>query len=305
MNVAESRIRPYTPREQYQFPEGAVVKTHIEIEGHTYPHFETMDFPRSDPWSLKMRRSVRRLRVENRFDGAFVRELGIGDGRNIREIGQKINGAEGVDVEDWRLEAAARNLVTGEKPLGVQVSLWHGDAVDYLTGHLGNGSARFDGWVLMCLPQSPNGLNSADRYDGDPNLDQYRGRWDETGLTLNAAALDNLRQVASSNLRALVIISNRVPPQYRDRVIRETGWEVEGKFRTEHPIQQDPDTGIEWVKRIDDGRRFFEKAQEGLFVPISAAEAEGRRRESLDSGLGRRGLNVYHHLTVYELKPGE
>ena len=304
MSVAEAKVKPFTPTPGYQFPEGVVIKTHINVDGHSFPHIETTSFPRSDPWSIKMRRSARRVRESGRFDGAIVRELGVGDGRNLREAGQRIIRAEGVDVDDWRLEAAHQNLISGEAPLNVEVKLWQGDAVDYLLDHQGNGRERFKGWVLMCLPQSPEGNNAADTFGSTPNLDSYRERWDKTGLTLNAAVLDNLRKIADADLRALVIISNRVQPKYRDAVIKETGWEVEAKYKTEHPVQQDDDTGVSWVEKIDDGRRFFEKTQKGVFVPIVAAEAEKRRQASVESGLGRKDLNAYHHLTVYELKPG-
>lgn len=303
MSITESKIKPFVPDPEYVFPVGAVVKTHIRVDGDLFPHYETTDFSRSDPWSLKMRRSARRVRESGGFDGEVIRELGIGDGRNIREAGRNITGAEGVDVDSWRLEAASRNLIIGEKPLSVDVRLWHGDAVDFLREQQGSGRERFRGWVLMCLPQSPEGINAADKYNGNSNLDPYRDRWEESGLTLNAAALDNLRKIADKNLRALVIISNRVPPKYRNDLIVATGWEIESKFKTEHPIQQDPDTGTAWVERIDDGKRFFQKTDGGLFVPVSATEAEHRRKRSFELGKGRADLNVYHHLTVYELKP--
>lgn len=270
----------------------------IKVDGVTYPHLETPDFPKSDPWSRQLRKVIEGFRRSNSFKGEMLTELGIGDGRNIREAGSGLLRVVGVDIEEWRVQTAAVNLITGSHPIDAPVDLYVGDAVDFLRGQ----KEDMSGWVLMCLPQSPEGINSADRYDGLGSLDSYRRDWEYSGLTLNAAALDSLRAVSDANLRALVILSDRVPDEIKSDLFFKTGWQIENKFSTAEPVQQDPDTGISWVSKIDDGRRFYEKSHAD-FRPISAVEAEARRQESLASGKGREKLNVYHGLTVYNIKP--
>lgn len=281
---------------------GLVGQNRIEVEGVRIPHLETLDFPRRDPWSLLMRRAIRDRRDLGAFKGKDVTELGVGDGRNLREVGVGISGAVGIDIELWRLRIAGMNLVTGKHPLTVETELWSGDAVAFLERYREIGKQNVSGWVLACLPQSPAGLNFADRYDGSSLLDSYRSNWERSGLTLNAAVLDNLRPLADSDLRVLIILSDRVPDETKVELFARTGWEVEQKVRPKEPIQQDPDTGIAWVSKIDDGRRFYERIAQD-YQPISAIEAERRRLKSMESGLGRKDLNVYHGLTVYQLQP--
>ncbi len=285
--------------EPFSFNHGQVGLATLEIGGKAIPHLQTLDFPVSDPWSLHLRRSIAGLRARRVFNGTSVTELGIGDGRNIREVGSSVAGILGVDIERWRVEVAALNLADYAAKLPIE--LWVGDAISYLQELKGTGE-NVSGWAIMCLPQSPEGINLADRYDGASNLSAYRTDWEIAGLTLNAAVLDYLRQVADQTLRALIILSDRIPEEIKHSLFVRTGWEVEQATRTPEPIQQDPDTGIAWVSRVDDGRRFFERI-DGYFEPVTAFDAEQRRKVSLESGLGREVLNLYHHLTVYQLRP--
>lgn len=293
-------LEKYIPGEgkPFSFCPAQIGLTTLEINGKVVPHLQTVDFPVNDPWSLLFRRSIAELRIKRAFKGSLVTELGIGDGRNIKEVGSNVAGVVGIDIERWRIEVASINL--GSASEITPLELWKGDAVTYLD-KLKRGKSSLSGWAILCLPQSPEGENSADRYDGASNLDTYRSDWDESGLTLNAAVLDHLREVSDLNLRALIILSDRVPEEIKRSFFTRTGWVVENLDRTIVPIQQDPDTGIAWVEKIDDGRRFYEKV-DGYFEPISAFEAERRRKESLESGLGREVLNVYHGLTVYQLR---
>lgn len=282
---------------------GLVIQGRMEVEGVRIPHLETLDFPRSDPWSKLMMRAILNRRESGVFRGKEITELGVGDGRNLRAVGVGISGAVGVDIEKWRLRVAGVNLVTGAHPLAVETEFWLGDAVAFLKRYREAGKQTVSGWVLACLPQSPVGLNFADKYDGSLLLDPYRTDWEKSGLTLNAAVLDNLRPLADNDLRTLIILSDRVPEETKVELFARTGWEVEQEVRVGEPIQQDPDTGIGWVTQIDDGRRFYEEVGQGTYHPISAIEAERRRLESMESGLGRKDLNVYHGLTVYQLQP--
>lgn len=298
-----SGIERYIPNSEVRFPQHLAGGTTLEVDGLTFPHLQTLDFPQTDPWSQVMRRVIAQVRQNGGFIGQTIAELGIGDGRNIREVGRDIRDVLGVDIEEWRLQIAGFNLVTGPVRLEMPVDFWWADAVELLQNLKVTGRERLSGWTIMCLPQSPEGLNVADRYDGLSTLASYRAEWDRFGLTLNAATLDSLRLVAASDLRTLIILSDRVPPEIRTRVIAETGWQIEKQFQTEEPVQQDPDTGIKWVSQIDDGRRFYELVSPQQYSPISAVEAERRRIASLTSGRGRDELNVYHHLSVYQLKP--
>lgn len=284
----------------FSFSPSAVTLTTLEAGGRVVPHLETPDFPVEDPWSVFFRSTIARLRNEGAFIGKEVNEGGIGDGRNILEAGHGIAGVLGLDIEYWRVGVASVNL----SPKGLALpntELWRADAVDFLQESKRVGRTIKD-WMVLCLPQSPEGLNYADRYDVKPNLKDYRGEWGDSGLTLNAAVLDNLRQVADANLRTLIILSDRVPDAIRNEMFRQTGWVIERQIRTQRPIQQDPDTGISWVAKIDDGNRFHEKDEKGFYRPILATEAERRRFESFTSGGGRKDLNVYHDLTVYQVR---
>lgn len=304
MARCELEIKKYTPINKVQFAPDKVRMTQLVVEGRVFPHIQTLDFPLepADPWSTVMRKAIGRIRKEGGFCGREFTELGIGDGRNVREAGESLRSVLGIDIEGWRLQAAGENLITGSVPLGVPVELWQADAVELLANLELTGRKRLSGWVVACLPQSPSGENSADTYDGLISLRDYRSQWDRFGLTLNAAMLDSLRRVANDELRALIILNDRVPAGIQEGMLSGTGWEVQRRFQTHEPIQQDPDTGVEWVVPIDDGQRFFELTVYG-YTPISALEAEKRRLTSIASGRGRNSLNVYHHLTVREITP--
>lgn len=292
-------IERYIPKNKIDFASDRVRLTTMEVEGSIFLHQETLDFPKDDPWSKTTREVISQIRREGRFIGQSVTELGIGDGRNIREAG-RVGEVLGVDIERWRLGVASNNLIKGSDPLSVPVELWKADAVEFLQEFKQTGRERLSGWVIMCLPQSPSGENAADTYDGLATLSSYRSEWDKYGLSLNAATLDQLRQVASRDLRVLVTLNDRVPFEPKESMFSQTGWSIESQFQTQEPIQQDPDTGIEWVAAVDDGQRFYELTSKG-HSPISAIEAERRRLVSLASGEGRDGLNVYHNLTIFEL----
>lgn len=299
----ETGIERYIPNNKVELAQYPVGNNPIKVNGRVFPHLETLDFPQPDPWSITMRRALAQLREEGAFKGQPVAEFGIGDGRNIRELGEGISEVLGVEIERWRLQVAGVNLVAGPARLGIPVELWRADAVEFLQNFRTiTGRDRISGWVIMCLPQSPEGLNTADKYDGSVTLNPYRNEWDKYGLTLNAATLGSLREVADSSLRVVIILSDRVTPEMRARMISQTGWQVERQFQTPQPIQQDPDTGTRWVSKVDDGQRFYESVASGQYSPISAIEAERRRLASLASGRGREGLNVYHHLSVYQLR---
>lgn len=301
-----TELRQYTP---LNLLEGRAINpslvrlSEIKLAQGIVPHFETTDFELRDPWSRELRKAIREESARGGFKGKPVTEFGAGDGRNLREIGTDTGPIVAVDVDEWRLVAAAANLTSDQRDR--QIELWHGDAVDYLSAVQTEGK-KIAGRAIMCLPQSPAGLNAADKIQPKPNLTQFQPRWGEFGLTLNAAVLTRLSEVATEDLRTMVIVSNRVLDRERAALPKETGWEVERQIEITQ-VQQDPDTPIGWVERFDDGFRFFETVAENgdgtKYCPIPAKEAENRRATCLAEGHGRETLNVYHGLTIWRLAP--
>lgn len=275
----------------------------IETRSGRVKILETNDFPTTDPWSEFFRETLKNLTEEGFFEGEEVVEFGIGDGRNELVIGN-VGKIIGIDIDSWRLKVASENLKRCKITKNIPTDLYHQHAAAFLEWHIIS-NKKLGGRGIMCLPQSPYGVNHADTYSNNDNNDVaqlltlYEKTWGEYGLTLNAAVLDKLRHVVNSDFRQVVILSDRITDEIKNQLFAETGWEVERNFKTIEPIQQDPDTPIGWVTEIDDEKRFFEKIENG-FIPITAVIAEKRREESKGK---RNNLNVYHDLSIYVLKP--
>lgn len=292
-----------------------IVQRPCAVAGREIAFEETADFPREDPWSELTREVIEGLKRDGRFDGQNFFEAGLGDGRNAL-LALDIAGEggasrlTGIELDDWRLAAAARNLtVAGVDP--DRLNLHQADVVEWLQadGH------AIRGWSLACLPQAPRIAteNDADGYQEFHSLDPFHGMTlegrsvDTYGLTLNAAYLTALRRRAEpGDLNALLTLSDRVPPTVLNQLFANTGWEIAEIYPSEEPVQQDPDTGIGWIASFDDGERFHEKDGDGQFAPIPVQVAEARRRSSLVTygEEARDQLNVYHGLAVYHLQPG-
>lgn len=293
---------------------GRVNRTTLTVGRTTFPDWrETADFPIDDPWSRHTRGAITVVRAMGGFRGDYT-EAGIGDVRNAVAAGaheQAMRGSTitGIDVDGWRLDVARKNLANVGVP-AANVQLHEGDVVGFLQD-LPQGE-RIQGWGVACLPQAPGfeTENHADGFDADlPSLTGVRNLElsgtpvDDFGLTLNAGFLDALRShVAPSEFDLMLTLSDRVPEPIRHELFTATGWELVDQYPTERPVQQDPDTGVTYVFPIDDGRRFFEATETHGYVPISAEEAEERRRKSAANG-GRESLNVHHHLSVSHLRP--
>lgn len=301
---ATNDLERYRPeiRDRFSFTEDQVERGQLQVEGRNVPHIQTSDFPVSDPWSKFLRANIEDLRRRGFFRGKEINEGGSGDGRNLFAAGGDVARITGIDIDRWRVGVSVANIETNGRR--VDSELWVGDVTAFFKECRREGRVIKDR-MIFCLPQSPQGLNHADSYAGEEGLGDYEAEWGRLGLTLNAAALDTLRLVAHRDLRTLIIFSGRIPDEVLNSLFNRTGWEVERKATTKEPIQQDPDTGISYVIPVDDGRRFFEKNPDGRYLYISALEAEKRRDESFRSGLGRRALNVYHDLTVFQLKVAE
>lgn len=285
--------------------------TILEVEGKRFPWIETSDFRTQDPWSVHMRQVLATIQAQGCLRGNFF-EAGMGDGRNIIASGVHKNSEmiTGIDLDFWRLNMARHNL----ENLGLsseRLDFHQGDVVGFLQG-LPDGY-KITGWGVACLPQAP-GLEAPSHADGFDSklasLDGVRNMVlhgqcvDRVGLTLNAAFLQSLRKrVQKNEFNLAIIFSDRIPSKIREELFKRTGWEIVQEYPTEKPVQQDPDTGVSYVEIFDDGKRFFEKTETGLYKHISAVLAEKRRVASENDG-GRDSLNVYHHLSVYNLEPG-
>lgn len=294
---------------------GQIAQRTYVVAGNQLQLRETSDFPLDDPWSEHTRSVISGLKEEGRFDGRDFFEAGLGDGRNallaLDVAGE--GGADrltGIELDDWRLAAAVHNLTTAGIDPG-RVELRQADVVEWLRAD----DRPIRGWSLACLPQAPRSAteNDADGYQEFDTLTPYHATAlgdhdiDTYGLTLNAAYLDALRaRAVPGELDALLTMSDRVPPDVLRELFAKTGWKVAEVYPAEQPVQQDPDTGIDWTIVFDDGERFHEKDPEGRFVPIRALVAEARRRSGLlaDGDGARETLNVYHGLSVYHLQPG-
>lgn len=297
----ETKIQPYNLDANIKIAPHLVTFGEIN-NGIRHPHVETADFPQDDPWSRHMTSVITSLRERGEFVGKEVTEFGVGDARNLIRAGKGITHFTAVDIDEWRLAIGLGNLAHNPLTENTPTEGWDKDAISVLNSWTQEGK-RISGVVLACLPQSPDGQNSADRYQEDDPLYEHYQQWNQFGLTLNAAVLTTLRPLVTPETNVLLMLSDRVPAETRERLIESTGWQIDAEYATETPIQQDPDTGTSWVEKFDDGRRFYEKTSTGLFTSIDAETAEARRQQSISSGGGRNELNVYHHLSVYKLSP--
>ena len=268
---------------------------------------ETQDFPRSDPWSWKMRQVLAERATV--FSGKPLIEGGIGDARNELEIYDALHGVGfsrptsiiGIDIETWRLDFAAHNLEQTDMPY----ELIYGGAYQWLA-QLPE-KQIIEGNAIFCLPQAPLliGESVADGYDAR-YIPDYAHPWDTYGLGLNFAVLTELGKRATTDFTAFTMLNTRIPEEALDAMVAAAGWRIVAKHSTEPlPVQQDPDTDITYTIQHDDGQRFYELTKSGTYEAISALEAEKRRKACLASGGGRAELNVYHHLIVYELQPAK
>lgn len=299
--------------------EGLPIATRVaDVGGSEVELRETSDFPFGDPWSVLLRKRLGEIAEAGDFDGSTVIEAGIGDGRNALAAGiwdtDRSITYVGVDVDGWRLDLARENFET----VGVadeDALLLEGDVIEWLK--LSEGPLT--GWGIACLPQAPEGKETTSRADGydprTPSLAQVRDLAldnrpvDDYGLTLNAAFLQTLREkVQEDSFDLLITLSDRVPAHVLEEFFQTTGWQLTEEHNPGNDtfVQQDPDTSVEYVQGFDDGQRFYEQTEEG-YQPITAEEAEARRRWSLESSVdaeaARANLNVYHGLNVFHLVP--
>ena len=270
------------------------------IDGDRVTHLTTEDFQMEDPWSIAMRQAINKVNSDGWFAGHTMLELGIGDGRNVREAanGGKLAGIVGVDVDAYKIDVAEANLKSDSNTASLPRTYYEGDAVSVLE-YLGMKQTAVPDRALMCLPQSNDGLqtSTADASDDFPAHAPFRPDWDHLGLRLNAGALTRLAEIASPQTETLVILSDRIPAEIHSLLFEQTGWQIESIVVHER-VRQDFDTKLDWMSHLqDDGQRFFDET--GL--PLSIEEAVGRIN-AFDPLQNQAKLDVYHDVTVYRLK---
>lgn len=282
---------------------GLIDNGSLHIGEQEKPHFISVDFPPSDPWSKFFRRRIRELGQQHWFDGKPLLEFGIGDARNEREVGGGITQIIGIDVVEKKLDAAWENLQSDNSLRFVSTELYHMPAQDFLELWNTKKRGKFSGRVLMCLPQSKTKFlqrsTTADVYREHwvKHIEHvFFSRWEKYGLTLNATVLERLRKIVADDTEVLMILSDRIMPEAREQLIQSKGWTILDTDRQR--VQQDWDTNLDWMKGLekkDDGKRFFDK--EGNSLPTDAAIDRINQVNSPDE------LDVYHDVTVYRLKP--
>lgn len=277
---------------------GLFAESQITIDDKPIFHVITTDFPPTDPWSeVAFKKYLMKLKGQGWADRQAVLEIGIGDGRNEKYIADRITGVVAIDIEGWKLNVCAHNFANDPFMAGLPVEYYQGDGAEILRNWVLDRREKFSGRVLLCLPQSVGAGTSADVYEPNPYHKPFR-RWQEYGLTLNAAVLAHLRGLVSDETEVLLVLSGRIQKEIREGMIEELGWLIEDSeniFRAR--VQQDPDTNLGWMRDLeDDGSRFFDKDDNLVSIEkaIGRVEASGGVREDLD---------LYHDVFVYRLKP--
>lgn len=284
--------------------DGLIFSGSLRIGEQEVPHLITADFPPTDPWSQFFRSIISELEHQNWFRNKPLLELGIGSGGNERVAGNGISQIIGVDVVAEKLDAASQNFLSDDNLREVPTELYHMRAQDFLALWDTREIGKFSGRVLMCLPQSKTKLfqysTDADTYS-EPIVSHIWhvlfSRWEKYGLTLNATVLEKLRKIVADDTEALMILSDRIMPEIKERMIEEKGWTIVEKDITR--VKQDWDTKLDWMKGLekeDDGNRFYDSDNNPLPTNV-AIDRINQVHSPADE------LNVYHDVTVYRLRP--
>jgi len=279
------------------------------VESNRFPGLKTTkDFPDTDPWFKWLADDIEGH--PERFAGRKYLEFGIGGGLQaiaaLKGLEKKpnldpITNIWGIDIDDWRLDIAAKNLNGFKTPN----SLYQGDAVQWIEEQQ---EKIINTAIIMCLPQAPlpeqaEGYDSnADTYHVDL-LPEFAKKYNKYGLGLNAAVLGTLIEHVGEATDVSAVFSGRVPENVIRDMVHDLGWRVINISETFEPIQQDPDTDISYVLKYSKESPedlFYEKLLNNKFSPISADEAEKRL---LLANKDRNNFNVYHYVSVWHLEP--
>ncbi|HWY78972.1 MAG TPA: hypothetical protein VNW29_01300 [Candidatus Sulfotelmatobacter sp.] len=279
----------------------------------------TKDFPLTDGWSVFKGEVIKLRRKRGNFSGRDGTEAGVGDGRNLlyagvtRETLERGIHVTGVDIDPWRAVLAYQNLLSAGVPDN-QLSIMVGGVVNELVAR--DPDTLYQGWNFACLPQAPgaetistaDGIDATrDTLDGGRDLALGPLSVDQYGLSLNAAYLEALRnRVTEVGTDVQVTLSGRVPTLVRNRLFRQTGWQIKEIFRTRLPVRQDVDTGVAFVGQFaaeldsQRGEGFFESPDGEHFFPLDPYIAEERRQIAENHGTLP---DVHHHVYEYLAVP--
>jgi hypothetical protein len=264
-------------------------------------------FPDTDPWGIMKRDVITAHASKGGFDGRVILEGGIGAGGNVIACGKNIAGIIGVEIDKELISLAEYNL-SNIRP-NIPRAIINSDIVDYLSSFEG----KFEGTAIFCLPQSKS--DESDGLEGSINsiTDTYSivrdhglEKFDKYGLNLNAAALQSLGQISTSQTDCFIILNGRIPENEIYKMFQHTGWIPQE--RIENIVQQDPDTDISWMREIQDEARFMDK--DGYRIDFG--DAYGRLLNAMNESLGnveearkilRAHGDVRHKLMVYRLSP--
>ncbi len=269
-------------------------------------HLEMDEFPIADEWSKLMREAIVSLGLSGAFTDRTLLGLGIGDGRNERlailasdnGFGERsIKKVIGVDTDKAKLGLAYYNLLPQFSYDGInpenKLQLYAGDVVGYLKEQQQRGASWDRPFAFICLPQAKkkNGEGTTSDIIAS-TYDEYDGIWDRYGLSLNAGTLAELNKIPHSQLDALLVLSGRISPNVRHRLIEETGW-FNNRVVKSAIVQHDQDTPLSWMQDLaneDDGQRFF-------------ADREGRQPLSILNALDRYHSHqpIFHEVFVYNI----
>jgi len=304
--MAQSRIDCWVPGREKQLSRLATgipfAQAMLGINTQTsINHIEMTEFPIADPWSQLMQQATRRLAEAGGCDYKTLLGLGIGDGRNeriaaniVNSRGAHLEGIIGVDIDSRKLALALKNLhndnFDGLLKKG-SIRLYEGDATTFLNSWNNHQDKPFSGVAFMCLPQTKGMGTSSDVVNADESHKPFEQDWDKYGLSLNAATLSSLRNIASDEATTLLVLSGRLPEKIRKKLINDTGWQINDSINGR--VKQDKDTPLDWMlelKDMDDGTLFYD--EQGQSLPIT--EAINRHNQ---------GLPIYHDVYVYQIQP--
>lgn len=275
---------------------------YLTVNHRTVPFLETTDFRLDNPWSSFFRSVLTQLRDEARFSGKIVRELGVGDARNLFYLGDDLREVVGIDAHQPALQLATENVAH----LPFPVDLYLGDAVAFVK----QPGEAWGGVVIACLPQTPIQDSSENKLVGafhpeNPHIASYAA-WKASGLQLIAATLGELSKRAKNDLQVLILLSGRIPTSERMEMIHTTGWAVRQTIATDasNIAQQSEDVSVAYTYRYatTSEQLFWEKTTTGMLSPIDPITAEQRRLVSHQASIKEKP-NVYYHLYAYVLEP--
>lgn len=294
----------------------------VRMNGEELNILGVKDFPPTDPWSIAMRGALTYYYENDVLDpNKPVTEFGAGDLRNLLLTAMygRPGSMTAIDIDDWRLAAGEANMAF-HAPHITGISYETTDVVYYLDGQYYRQGEKFNGNVIMCLPQSKPARENGGGSNADvfhETFETTNGRLNVHGLALIAVTLNNLHGTSGPDTKVAIILSNRIPLGVHAELFAQTGWDVVAGSEKTSRVKQDWDTSLEWMrdKSVEtDGTCFYDKDGNPLTKEKAIARVERVRQavKELDENTTEKNndyvtarqriiddLNVYHVVTVY------